>query len=1677
MTKHDLFIDKKNSKQKRVKQMKRIKRKPTIKKIKSSTLVSVYNKIEAKQQDAIKKRRTIKKNKNIFLNKKITKMKDKKLKIHTGGIFGFSKEKKAINKYKKNSKIIIEKLNEYTTEFKNIYGYYKNQQKILNDNYILKFNREINIFLDGIIDKKYIINNIDKKKSEEYNIMKTRMVMLNKIYRFSTAVGQTLRTYKTFNINVPKNFYYKQRHSRTVRSLKKKDNSKIKRNFAISYSLWGNLGVYREYELKLEKIKSEIKALLLSHEEYTENIKIDINTINRNKIVKKKDEKESKESEGDVSVNEITKEELNKLKELKVKLTPIYNEYNSNLDTDIHYYIPKIKVTNINLILMDFPKKSQYTNFKDFIRKDNIKYDEDEEYDTSDTGLIDKHKEGNRVLFEKSSSLINMYFDGANDILNRDSFLYLTNYIKLHNIQNLFHNISILYLYNLEKKPYVDMGQVSMLSYENKIDASLSDIKKSKRLVYLDYMDYYNNILHLPRFILNHLKVCMLKTSKEIYNDDFYGIMKNEKKENNKEIQKDMNILEELEDKKIKGIINSDKQYNKFKTKSLGLKTEKKIQSIEEASKEQFDNSNKIYLDTDKQLSNIDEDDKNFFLPISSYHAMFKIRDFTSIKNIKFTRDWFTGFFYTKKIKINNREIENGNAISKLFYINKNKDIIPGTIIYLYKQIAFLIHFIFGKTSKNENLLYQSFLEDILNFSIEEKIEGVEDKIEKNIKRNIGIFTGVDKRKIYVSYVMIVFIQHLNRLLECIIDLEYLTEKLFYTYKKDTNARKIFRDEIDRISRQEDYTVDKKSTEKDKILYSFDDKLKDFEINDELKNSSYEYKRLIYKIKNDVDRTKSLDEINELINAIVTKIGKDNVKPRISLTDYFELTRESETSDKKFNPENNIYELYLNDPKVKGLDKSYFKTLIEQLFFQAGTEEIGAHSTEFLKTILNRNKETEPDKINSLKAELYYLVLLFMDIKNEPIMKGIKKQEVNDKTIADEIKLFLKKMKFKNVELKEIYNNFTLKNKVIFMREFNILHKDNFIFFTKKMYENNKFLLTSLLTQLSSYNKEYPYTSKLVETINECKSLLSEIETIDDEIKTKVVNVIKDNIISSSKFLLVNYKHDGTPNIDFEIKSEPLNEELDFIELWKEETKFPPRVELQKKIPINTITAIEKEGLNENILDNIPEIILGHNTFKDKIVENKKDEFEVLFEEKEKLIKQYNEKIILVSFFKIIINKFLKNETDSNGSGEIGEHSSVDEKILFSKRSDIFYPIQFIFLNSNLYDKDNYNYLQYSKMDIDFKDSNKINEILKELLEQVSKKFIEKYKSEVKDSEKIKSIDDSGLFKKNPIDNFRIIKNNIQEQFKNEQYFVELVKYKNIVKKLQKIINEYNKDKGKLSVKEKNRQIENIKKLKRILNDYYKLTLTDENNVQTTYIMKDDETNDFSDIENAYKQISIVLSFNKEDDIIEKYKNSFLQQFDMDSSNTSLVEIPKGPKINLEKSGVLIKNLVVLYKKYIQIVLDQINRLTSVIFKARFRNIDKFNTLKETEDKKKVNDLILIMINIYLKDNSYIKRIACETKGECEDKDIAEQTFIPYLVSKLKQTSVTDFINGDDVIISEFKTKIKLVSSKFKDKDLEKLENDFNQKSNTLINRILNKVKKYFILVDKETLDKGASSG
>lgn len=1681
MTKPHSKIHKEIEKKKHMKQM---KTKANYKKIGSSSLKTIYNKIEAKQHDAIKKRRTVKKNKNIFLNKKKTIKKDKTINLRTGGAlfgitFGRNKEKKLINNYKANSDNIRNSLFKYTEEFKKMFGLYKNQQKKLNDNYIQKFNNEINAFLDGIIDQNLSVDVIDKKSKSAYKIMKTRMVMLNKIYRFSSAVGQKMRSITTFNINRPKNFYYKSRHSRGIRYLKLKDESKIKRKFAVGDNLWGTVAVYREYEIKLEKIKSEIKTLLIKHEKETKNIKMDITRLIKNRF--KKIKKEYKGTNEEENINTVTKEELDKLKELKTMLKPIYDEYNKNLDTDIHYYIPKIKVTNMNLILMDMPKINKNTIGFAWLSKSNIEYDEAIEDDTSKKDIVSMHEAGNKALFDKSVSLIDIYFNAANDILSNDFSKYLTNYIKLHEIQRLFHNIGILYLYNLEKKPYIDIGQISMLSYENSIEASLTDIKKSDKLIYSNNMDYYNNILHLPRFVLNHLKVCMLKSAEETYDDDFYKLVN----------ISDKNALDNIEDKKIKEILKTT-GINKFKSDKLGLKLDHEKKTLKSEIESLEDDSGKIDLNSITSDSSFagGGNDKPFFLPISTYHAMFKIRDFSSIKNIKFKTDFFKSSsnpLYKSTVKINNKDIENGDAISKLFYINKNEDVLPGTIIYLYKQIAYLLHFVLKKSSSNKNLLYENFLEKILNFSLSVKTSGKENNREKNIKRNIGIFTGVDNRKIYITYVMIVYIQHLNRLLECVTDLEYLTEKLFHTYKKDTEARKIFREEINRISKQEDYSVSKEKVD-DKKEYGYSDLLSDNEINEDIKKSSYEYKKLMYKIKKEIDSLKSLSEINDLIQIIVENKKSGNVKPRISLLDYFEITREGEKKGDKFVPENNIYELYLANSSTRANDIGYFKSLIESIYLNPTSSEVGGHDNELLKDILNIKQDKQPEKINSIQTELYYLILLVMDKKKIPIMEKMRKLEAKDKDIKDNIRHYLEENieHEKGITLVDIHknNDITIENKMRLMNKFNLLHKDNFMFFTNKMYKDKRLVLSSLLALLPTYNKEYIHTSKFKEMIENCERLLTDMEKTDAEIKTKLITRIKEEI-GSGNFLLVDYKHEGTPNIDFNTQREPLSQDQTaFIDEWKETKKLPKNKEGENILikPNSTITAIEKEGLNEEKLDKIPEIILGHNTFKEKVIPgHKKSDFETLFKEKQKNIELFNKQIMLISLFKILIDKLLISDDKEK---EKGEHKSVKDTDNFHERGDVFYPIQFIFLDSEKpYEEEKYNYLQYSQKDVNTKESNKIDTILKEIHEKIEEDFETKLIEEDKKGSTISSgINLEGkqglewatnltTFKKNAKERYNNIKNNILDNIKDEDIFTDFVEKKNDIKKLEKEIEKYEEAKTQ---DEKKRLEDSIAEIKVSLNKFFKLKLKLKDNKDIKEYIMDPKvpSNDFSKIIDGYKIISISLDekgLYSNGTSIDNYFYSFMK-LDKKENLKSNDEINDSHEIILEDNDNkgLIEGLSELYKKNIKIVSNEIVNWSN----RESTKIEKFYKDNDLNTKLKVNNIILITINKYLNNDEYIKRRECETKGGefCKDKDIANQTIIPYFISELKQKSVSEFLEDNNVIFKSFKNKISVATDNFKEQELGQ---NFNNNIERLLVRILTKIKENFILVNRNTLEGG----
>ena len=1720
MTKHKIKIHKEMETNKMMKtnikihnktipQKKKMKQKINYAKISSSSLKSIYNKIESKQNDAIKKRKTVKKNKHIFLNKKKTKKKEKKHNSTSGGAilgmtFGRNKEKKLINNYTSKSNNIRNTLFKYTAEFKKIFNLYKNQQTKLKDNYIEKFNNNINAFFDGIIDQGLTVDTIDKKSKSAYNLMKKRMTMLNKIYRFSTAIGQKMASKErnalyfkkfknkltTFNINRPKNFYYKSRHSRTIRTLKLKDSSKIKRNFAVDDNLWGTVAVYREYELKLEKIKSEIKTLIIKHEKETKNITMDIKRLIKARFDKtKKDYKGTNQEE---DINLVTKEELDKLKELKKDLKPIYDEYNKNLDDVIHFYIPKIKITNMNLILMDLPKKKQfkYGNVTKFLTQSNIEYEQEQEYDTSKKDIVNIHEECNKALFDKSVSLIDIYFNAVDDIIGNKYTKYMTNYLKFHDIQRLFHNIGILYLYNLEKKPYIDIGQVSMLNYESKIDASLIDIKKNEGVIYLNNMDYYNNILHLPRFVLNHLKVCMLKSSEVTYDDDFYRSVN----------VSDKNAIDNIKDKKLTEILVNT-GVNKFKSDKLGLKLEAENKTlITEVDDLEDDSNNKIELNsitgnTNDKNDSGGENNKSFFLPISTYHAMFSIRDFSSIKNIKFKTDFFKSWsnpLYKSSVKINNKDIKNGAAISKLFYINGQIDVLPGTIIYLYKQIAFNLHFVLSKDSRNDNLLYNTFLKQILNFSLNVKTKGKEDEMEKNIKRNIGIFTGIDKRKIYVTYVMIVYLQHLNRLLECVTDLEYLTEKLFHTYKKDTDARKIFREEINRISKQKDYSVSSENIEKDGKLYGFSDLLSDNEINEDIKTSTYEYKKLMYKIKRDVDSLKSLDEINDLIQAVVANKKSGNIKPRISLKDYYDMTREGKESD-KFNPEDNIFNLYLEDPKVKAEDDSYFKSLIETMYLDPNSSEVGGHDNELLKDVLNIKQDKQPDKINTIQTELYYLILYTMDKNKRTIMKSIRKLEVEDSKIKDHIEDYLEEEIKSNkgsglIPLKDIYKDINIENKMILMNKFNLLHKDNFMFFTNKMYKDKRLLLTSLLASLPTYNKEYIHTDAFGRSIKKCETLLSDMEKIDADIKTKIVTILKEDIISTSKFLLVTYKDKANPNIEFNIITEPLTPTQNaFINQWKIPKNLSDITTGGLVKQGSVITAIEKEGLNETTLEKIPDIILGHNTFKEKIIEDKRSQFEDLFKKKHEMIKLFNKEIMLVSLFKILIDKLLKNE-DTEVEKQKGEHKSIGSTA-FNKRSDVFYPMQFIFLDSNKpYEEDKYNYLQYSKDDDDFKDKNKIDDILSTFKDEIIKDYEKIVSSKIEDKsielDQKQGLDIIGIttFKKSAIEHFENIKNNILDNIKDDPIFVKLVNMKSDIKTLETIIQKYDASKEEKMEQTNN----NIDRLKKSLNDFFKIKIDgkDEFNISNK---PEDRKNlqIFDKIIEGYEEISIDLrSLSSEESSLSLMSETNVDKSLFNAIKSGLTTTAEDRKIDFKQSGELINGLKELYKKNIKTVSDELvnwnwRKLLPDYFKGKkIETTEKALLGKDGLQGKKeenINKLILIIINGFLNNKNndeYIKRTQCETTGDCGDAELANQTFIPFFISKLKENSVSGFLDSSDVIFSDFKEKITDVTENFKEKDLGK---KFNDNIERLLTNILTKIKENFILVDRMTLEDGAN--
>jgi hypothetical protein len=647
-------------------------------------LENIYNKYSENKTNAIKKRKTIKKRNNLFLNKnKATKKKNKKTNLNNlksiqrGGELGLTK-----SGYLKEIAQVHRSLVSLNTEFGSNITELMIQKDKLFKLYINPFKEDIDYILDKFANMG--INFLETKEStESFTIMRKRMMILNKIFRFSPQVGQYIKKTKDKSkSSKTKHFYYKHRHKRYTKVLKTifitRGKSKIKKEFYID-TLWSQIAVYREFELNVRRILVMIRLK-------QDNIKESQSRVH----LQKKDLSAQPLKGSDTTL-------INFNKSFKKNLD-IYNTFNGS---EIHFYLKKMNVGNMSLLLLKIPKEkkvitTKIANFSKTIMRTQEEYKDDRGYDYTKAkgeGLVEKHLEANLKLIERCQITIDNFFEQIKEgeLLTGDDISYLTNYKIINDLDDNFFKINNMFLFNLEKKPYLDMGQVSMLSYENKLTASLTNLNRSAATESIynkddTHREYFNNILHLPNFILKYLDISMLESAEKTYKDDYYNKINGDDISKLNDIITTNDVLKKNYDikKSLVNVHTFNKEQLKLNSNVTRAYTGKATDLINKDN-----NSNEELINSSSDTTSDSTD--YFFMPISTYHALFKIKNFDAIRKVELHTKFFD--YGKNQLHFNNRE-NIGKGISKLFFINKYDDIIPGTILYLYKQIAFHLDFL-----------------------------------------------------------------------------------------------------------------------------------------------------------------------------------------------------------------------------------------------------------------------------------------------------------------------------------------------------------------------------------------------------------------------------------------------------------------------------------------------------------------------------------------------------------------------------------------------------------------------------------------------------------------------------------------------------------------------------------------------------------------------------------------------------------------------------------------------------------------------------------------------------------------------------------------------------------------------------------------------------------------------
>jgi hypothetical protein len=931
---------------------------------------NVYSKFNKRRLNAIKKKRTVKKRKNTYVKRKKTFKRKKtthlvKLnRINQEG--GANRIVKLLKRLFKNYKRSKDNFVNYSEQFKKYYEFYEKQMIKLNEKFVIPINLDVNDILKQCVNKgtplkielghtktKYFKTDSEKeiirKKKEIFNLEKKRIEFLNVIYRFSGSIGNIIAR--------DRNFYYKHRKKRLTRGIKgytTSRTSKIERNFSVDDNLWGMLARFREYEFYLNKYRLLLKTQYLNINRKPNSDDI---TEQANKGILAEIQENIKELNNDnlipFSLEEI--EFQSKTNEIK----PVIDKFNEFIKTDNYYYIPPSEITNTNLILINLPKKKTTDYFKKNLGK--LYRDTYDNGNVNNSNLISNHQLANNNIFDISQEEIKRFFKNMNKIFD-DKTPYIDKYILFHKNYRELQKLNTIYIVDLEKIPYIDMGQISMLSYENKLDNTLKVSRdqgkkyNTKEKPYINNMVYFNNILHLPRFLLNNIKLTVLQNYKALNNSDL--------ELRNKEVIT----------KKITPIVFYKEDLNIILPKKTGGDRENTMTSL--------------------NLNNITTTKKNKInLPASCYHAFFKIKDMRTLKEINFKK-YYKSLFTNKTISIGKKDLEfksQLDIINSLFFINKREEVLTGTLIYLYKQIAYLSDFIFN--NYNDKNIFNLFLNDI-------NYENLNDSGKlKNIRNNIGLYNGIDDLRLYLTFSMVVYLQHCNRLAECITDLVEITKIIYETYKTH-NKDAVEDSKLDTFENY--YSKKRKETTLNNIdvfssgtaeeLYSPDDKI-EHTSNYVSEFSSqpaidYKYKKLLDKLKNEsYFKDKSFEEINDIVEKIVEKLNKTSFT-------YKEFIKKLDTNTIK-----TLIQDEVNDTdiitKIYKDDKKEEYTKIENPKLSSDVKSI--ITIEKMNTL----KKNINEIVDANTIEKQLLLLYLYVNRNTLILNTLTTDEKIDKSIRD----------------------------------------------------------------------------------------------------------------------------------------------------------------------------------------------------------------------------------------------------------------------------------------------------------------------------------------------------------------------------------------------------------------------------------------------------------------------------------------------------------------------------------------------------------------------------------------------------------------------------------------------------------------------------------------------------